>query len=83
MRKKIIEFFKKNPNYVSGEELSHYLGISRQGLWKHIQELRLAGYEIMAVPHLGYRLTSSHPIMVFRHIRRYTSAPLVASTRMG
>jgi BirA family biotin operon repressor/biotin-[acetyl-CoA-carboxylase] ligase len=59
MREKIIEFFKKNPNYVSGEELSRYLRISRQGLWKHIQELRLAGYEIMAVPHLGYRLISS------------------------
>jgi BirA family biotin operon repressor/biotin-[acetyl-CoA-carboxylase] ligase len=59
MREKIIEFLKKNPIYVSGEELSRNLGISRQGLWKHIQELRLAGYEIMAVPHLGYRLISS------------------------
>ena len=59
MREKIIEFLKKNPIYVSGEELSHNLRISRQGLWKHIQELRLAGYEIMAVPHLGYRLISS------------------------
>jgi BirA family biotin operon repressor/biotin-[acetyl-CoA-carboxylase] ligase len=59
MREKIVELLKKNPNYVSGEELSHHLHISRQGLWKHIQELRLAGYEILAVPHLGYRLTSS------------------------
>lgn len=59
MREKIIEFLKKGPNYVSGEELSHNLGISRQGLWKHIRELRLAGFEILAVPHLGYRLISS------------------------
>ncbi len=59
MREKIIDFLKRNPNYVSGEELSHNLRISRQGLWKHIQELRLAGYEIMAVPHLGYHLVSS------------------------
>jgi BirA family biotin operon repressor/biotin-[acetyl-CoA-carboxylase] ligase len=58
MREKIIEFLKKNPNYVSGEELSHHLRISRQGLWKHIQELRVAGYEILAVPHLGYHLDS-------------------------
>jgi BirA family biotin operon repressor/biotin-[acetyl-CoA-carboxylase] ligase len=34
------------------------LGISRQGLWKHIQELKDSGYEIVAVPHLGYRLES-------------------------
>lgn len=32
------------------------LGVSRQALWKHIQELRDAGYDIVAVPHLGYRL---------------------------
>jgi BirA family biotin operon repressor/biotin-[acetyl-CoA-carboxylase] ligase len=58
MREKIVEFLKKNPNYVSGEELSRHLRISRQGLWKHIQELRVAGYDILAVPHLGYRLIS-------------------------
>jgi BirA family biotin operon repressor/biotin-[acetyl-CoA-carboxylase] ligase len=29
-----------------------------QGLWKHIQELKDSGYDIAAVPHLGYRLES-------------------------
>ncbi|MBI4972810.1 MAG: biotin--[acetyl-CoA-carboxylase] ligase [Candidatus Omnitrophica bacterium] len=58
MRDKILDFLKKKENYVSGEELSHHFKISRQALWKHIQELKEAGYEILAVPHLGYKLVS-------------------------
>ena len=59
MQDKILEFLKKKNEYVSGEEISQHLGMSRQALWKHIQELRDAGYDIVAVPHLGYQLISS------------------------
>ncbi len=56
---KILEFLKTKDGYISGEEMSVQLKITRQGLWKHIQELRDAGYDIIAVPHLGYQLLSS------------------------
>jgi BirA family biotin operon repressor/biotin-[acetyl-CoA-carboxylase] ligase len=56
---KIIELLKKKNDYVSGEEISGHLKISRQALWKHINQLKELGYEIAAVPHLGYRLESS------------------------
>lgn len=56
MAKKILDFLKKKDSYISGEEISHSLGISRSAIWKHIQELRELGYDIVAVPHLGYRL---------------------------
>jgi BirA family biotin operon repressor/biotin-[acetyl-CoA-carboxylase] ligase len=59
MPDKILEFLKKKKEYVSGEEISHHLKISRQALWKHIQEFRDAGYSIVAMPHLGYRFISS------------------------
>lgn len=55
----IIGFLKKKQEYVSGEEISRHLNISRQALWKHIQELKDSGYDIAAVPHLGYQLVSS------------------------
>jgi len=58
MRDKILEYLRKTDSHISGEELSHRLKISRAAVWKHIQELRLSGYEIIAVPHLGYRLAS-------------------------
>lgn len=59
MQEKIIELLKRKQDYISGEEISRYLKISRQALWKHIQELKEMGYDIVAVPHLGYRLVSS------------------------
>ncbi len=58
MKSKIINFLKETPGYLSGEEVSRSLKISRAGIWKHIQELRRDGYDIAAVPHLGYRLMS-------------------------
>ena len=58
MEKRILDFLKKRKSYISGEEISNSLGISRSAIWKHIQELRQLGYDIVAVPHLGYRLLS-------------------------
>jgi len=59
MHDKILECLRKKQDYVSGDQLSHRLGITRQALWKHIQEFKELGYDIVAVPHLGYRLVSS------------------------
>lgn len=56
---KILNYFKKQEEgYVSGEELSRELDISRAAVWKHIENLREEGYTIEAFPHLGYRLIS-------------------------
>jgi len=56
---KILNYFKKHEEgYVSGEDLSHELGISRAAVWKHIENLREEGYDIEAFPHLGYKLIS-------------------------
>lgn len=69
MEEKIIQFLKKNDGHLSGEEISRQLKISRAGIWKHIQELRREGYEIAAVPHLGYRLVSSPDKLMPRELR--------------
>ncbi|MCU0666483.1 MAG: biotin--[acetyl-CoA-carboxylase] ligase [Candidatus Omnitrophica bacterium] len=55
---RIIDLLRGKSEHVSGEEISVRLGISRQALWKHIQQLKDAGYDIQAVPHLGYTLIS-------------------------
>lgn len=59
MREKILDLLKRKQDYVSGDSISHRLEITRQALWKHIQELKEMGYDIIAVPHLGYRLSST------------------------
>jgi len=58
MKEKILEYLNKEHDYLSGDQISSHLGISRQALWKHIQDLKDSGYDIVAVPHLGYRLES-------------------------
>jgi BirA family transcriptional regulator, biotin operon repressor / biotin---[acetyl-CoA-carboxylase] ligase len=60
MEEQIIEIFRKSKtDFISGEEISESLDVSRAAVWKHIEKLRDMGYEFDAVPHLGYRLKKS------------------------
>jgi BirA family biotin operon repressor/biotin-[acetyl-CoA-carboxylase] ligase len=51
----------RNPGQgaISGAELSQRCNVSRAVIWARIRELRSLGYEIVANPHLGYRLLST------------------------
>ena len=54
---KILNVLRHNKDsYVSGEELCKIADISRAAIWKHIEKLRGEGYDIEALPHLGYKL---------------------------
>ncbi len=57
METKIIKLLKENKkSFISGEEISRKLNVSRTAIWKHISHLRHCGYEISASPHTGYSL---------------------------
>ncbi|MDC3424771.1 biotin--[acetyl-CoA-carboxylase] ligase [Aquibacillus sp. 3ASR75-11] len=57
-RNDLIELLEKNKDdYVSGQELSRQLNISRTAVWKHMKELEKDGYMIEAVSRKGYRIT--------------------------
>ncbi|MDF2568605.1 MAG: birA [Sporomusa sp.] len=57
MRTAILELLKHNSGqYISGEDISHTLKVSRTAVWKHIRALKLDGYSIEAHPRLGYAL---------------------------
>ena len=59
MRKSILNMLRNNANeYLSGEEISRQLSVSRTAIWKHMQTLKQSGYEIEAHPRQGYRLRS-------------------------
>ncbi|MFH1779151.1 MAG: biotin--[acetyl-CoA-carboxylase] ligase [Candidatus Omnitrophota bacterium] len=60
MDDKILHIFRTSKGeFISGEELSDVLKISRSAIWKHIEQLRAEGYNIIAQPHLGYKLISA------------------------
>jgi BirA family biotin operon repressor/biotin-[acetyl-CoA-carboxylase] ligase len=60
IHQRIIELLTKGSGrYVSGEQLSAQLNVSRTAIWKHIRNLKQQGYEIDAIPRRGYRILSS------------------------
>ncbi|MFL1672354.1 biotin--[acetyl-CoA-carboxylase] ligase [Paenibacillus dendritiformis] len=59
MNEKLLDWFREHPDqYISGEELSRRLQITRTAVWKQINVLRAKGYAFDAVPKLGYRLVT-------------------------
>ncbi len=57
-KQKILALLKNTNGYISGEEISSHLGITRAAVWKHIRALREEGYAVDSVPNKGYRLES-------------------------
>lgn len=54
---KILKLLKRAKNqYVSGEELSSILGMSRTAIWKRMDSIKEEGFNIKAVTRKGYRL---------------------------
>ena len=57
MRSSILELLRSaGAEYISGEEIASRLGVSRTAVWKHIRELREAGYDIVSHSRSGYSL---------------------------
>lgn len=56
----LLDMFLENPGqFLSGEEISRRLSISRTAVWKQINKLRGAGYDFEALPRMGYRMTDA------------------------
>lgn len=70
MRARILKLLRQqSQDYLSGEEISRQLAVSRTAVWKHIQELKNHGYEIEAHPRKGYRLKSRPDLLLPEEIR--------------
>ncbi|WP_085508673.1 biotin--[acetyl-CoA-carboxylase] ligase [Thalassobacillus devorans] len=58
-RQRLIKILESNKNaYLSGQELSKRLNVSRTAVWKHMKELEKDGYKIEAAPRKGYRIVA-------------------------
>jgi len=53
---KVLEVLEQADVPLSGELISTKMGITRAGVWKHINELRALGYDISSSQKEGYRL---------------------------
>jgi len=62
---KVLTFLKAhNTEYLSGQDLSDVLRISRVAVWKHIKKIRELGYKIESKQKMGYRLESNTDMLL-------------------
>ena len=55
----LCELLDHDPAFVSGTALARKLGMSRVGVWMHMEKLRAQGFEFEALRNHGYRIR--HP----------------------
>jgi BirA family biotin operon repressor/biotin-[acetyl-CoA-carboxylase] ligase len=62
---KILDVLRsKTHTYISGEQLSRELNMSRTAIWKHVNALRALGYRVEAITSMGYKLISSPSLLL-------------------
>jgi BirA family biotin operon repressor/biotin-[acetyl-CoA-carboxylase] ligase len=80
MDEEILAVFRSNKDiYISGEDLSKRLNISRAAIWKHIKKLKTQGYEIIAYPHWGYKLISTPDALLPAELKWNLSTNFIGS----
>lgn len=61
----ILRLLRERPSgFLSGEEISRRLKVTRTAIWKRVEQLRSLGYEIKATPRAGYRLIRSPNLLI-------------------
>ncbi len=50
--------------WISGEQISNQIGISRSAIWKHINSLKSDGHQIQSAPKKGYCLSQAADLML-------------------
>ncbi|AEY64423.1 biotin--[acetyl-CoA-carboxylase] ligase [Clostridium sp. BNL1100] len=68
MKNQILKILKEEDKYISGEDISKALDVSRTAVWKHINELRKDGYTIESSSKKGYRFLKAPDILDKREI---------------
>ena len=62
---KVLTFLKThNTEYLSGQDLSDVLRISRVAVWKHIKKIQALGYTVESKQKKGYKLTANSVLLL-------------------
>ncbi len=75
----ILQLFRENDGFVSGEAVSRALNISRTAVWKKINALRKAGYVIEAVPSRGYSLISAPDLLSVEGVESHLRSAVIGN----
>lgn len=78
MKEEILRLLRSADGYISGQELCNRFGVSRTAVWKAINQLKEAGYEIEAQQNKGYRLRTAPDLMTEAEIKSLMHTEWVA-----
>lgn len=78
MKEEILRLLRNADGYISGQELCNRFGVSRTAVWKAINQLKEAGYEIEAQQNKGYRLMAAPDLMTEAEIKSLMHTEWVA-----
>lgn len=80
-RDRILNFFRERPGqYVSGQEISDALSISRAAVWKQVNALRELGFNIDSKHSAGYCLVASPDLLLATDIKNGLNARVIGSS---
>lgn len=79
MKEEILRLLRSADGYISGQELCNRFGVSRTAVWKAINQLKEAGYEIEAQQNKGYRLMAAPDLMTEAEIKSLMHTEWVAN----
>jgi BirA family biotin operon repressor/biotin-[acetyl-CoA-carboxylase] ligase len=69
VKARILELLKQNKElFLSGEDISRQIGITRAAVWKYIKQLQSEGYLIKSVSNNGYKLVNCPDILTYEEI---------------
>ena len=74
-REDVLTLLRGEGGFLSGQDLSRRLGLSRAAVWKAVDALRQEGYEIEARTRLGYRLSAAPDALTGRKSAAFWAAP--------
>ena len=81
-REAVLSLLRNEGAFLSGEEISRRLGLSRTAVWKAVDVLRREGYEIEARTGLGYRLAAAPDALTEPEIRSFLGETAVVGREL-
>ena len=78
MKEKVLNLLKRQEGYISGEEMSQNLGVTRAAIWKSIKKLQAEGYIIESSTKKGYKLVEKPNVITAAEL-----VPLLQNCALG
>ena len=77
---RVLQLLKGGGEYLSGEQIGGRIGISRSAVWKHVRDLKKAGYGIVSSPKKGYGLRAVANVPLAAEVTPYLNTRVLGRT---